>query len=227
MPWGAVAGAVISAGMQGATASGAFDKNVPTAVPTRQEYEGVKAARDAYNVGRKIQQPLDALAREDLQYLGSNVGVANAGSQGVNQFWRQAGPIGQQLAPTATLAGPGSGRFWGQMGQGANALGAGIREANVMGRLGGLNQYMARSGQFLTRRARDLDKGLGAMVTGGAQSAQNQMLTIQNQMANNAATAQAMGGLGGAAGGLATAGINAAMRDTGPSATAVMDSLFT
>lgn len=194
---GAVVG-VAGLGMQAAGAAGAFNGPVQKAIPTKQDYENVKAARDVYNIGRKIQSPLDALARQDLRYLGSDQALASAGSQAVNQQWAQMGPLGQQLNQVAAQSGgPGSGRFWGQLGQGTAALDSGVRQANVQGRMGGLNQYIARNGQFLARRSRDLDAGLGAMITGGAQSAQNQMMNIQQQMANNAATSQAMGGLGG------------------------------
>jgi len=75
---------------------------------------------------------------------------------------------------------------------------AGVRGANMQGRLSGMNQYLARQGQFLNRRTNDLQTGLATMSTGGAQAAANQNARIQAQIQNNIATNQAMGQVGGA-----------------------------
>ena len=203
--------AVVGAGMSAASAAGAFSSSVDQSGPTMAEQEAAKAARQSYNLGRKIQTPLDALAREDLRYLGSNRALATAGDAGVNQFWNQAGAIGQQLTPVANMSGgPGSGRWMSQLGSGTASLDSGLRAAGVQGRLGGLNQYLARQGQFLGRRTNDLNTGLTTMTTGGAMAAQNQMATRQAQIQNNIARNQAMGQIGGALTSVGMAGMGAA-----------------
>lgn len=190
--------AVAGLGISAASAAGAFSSPVEKSVPTPAEMRAAKEARAVYNLGRDIQTPLDQLARKDLQYLGSNQALDQAGSMGVNELWRQMGPIGQQLGSTAAASGgPGSGRWWGQLGQGTSAIGAGVQQANLQGRIGGLNQYIARQGQFLDRRSKDLDAGLGAMTSGGTQAMQNQANRINTQVQNNIATSQAMSSLGG------------------------------
>lgn len=198
MPAGFVIGA-IGVGMSAASAAGAFSGSVDKPIPTGEELDALKAARQSYALGRKIQSPLDALSRQDLRYLGSDQALANAGSEGVNAMWRQAGPVGSGLYEAAAASGgPGSGRFWGQMGNGMAALDSGVRQANVQGRLGGLNQYLARQGQFLARRTNDLKTGMDTMTVGAAQAAANQNARIQAQVQSNIAANQAMGQLGGA-----------------------------
>ena len=216
MPFAAV-GAVVSVaglGMSAASAAGAFSGPVEKRLPTPAEIEAGKEARAIYQLGRKIQVPLDQQARKDLQYLGSNKAMEAAGSQGVNQFWQQTGALGAGLQQSAAASGgPGSGRFFSQLGQGATMVDAGTRQANAQGRLGGMNQYLARQGQFLNRRTNDLQTGLATMSTGGAQAVQNQNARIQAQIQNNIATNQAMGQIGGSLMGLgmgaASAGLGA------------------
>ena len=212
MPFAAV-GAVVSVaglGMSAASAAGAFNGPVEKRMPTPGEIEAGKEARYAYQIGRKIQVPLDQQARSDLRYLGSNQALASAGSQGVNQFWQQAGPMGRGLQQSAAASGgPGSGRFFSQLGQGTSMVDAGVQQANMQGRLGGLNQYLARQGQFLNRRTNDLQTGLATMTTGGAQAAENQSARIQAQVQNNLATSQAMSSLGGSMVGAGTGMVSA------------------
>ena len=204
MPFG-VAVSAIGVGISAASAAGAFSGSVDQSGPTMAEQQAGKYARQTYNLGRKIQTPLDALAREDLRYLGSDRALDSAGDAGVNQFWNQAGAIGQQLTPVANMSGgPGSGRWMSQLGSGTAFLDSGLRAAGVQGRLGGLNQYLARQGQFLGRRTNDLNTGLSTMTTGGAMAAQNQMATRQAQIQNNIAANQAMGQVGGSLVGLGT-----------------------
>ena len=104
---------------------------------------------------------------------------------------------------------------------------SGTRQANMQGRLSGMNQYLARQGQFLNRRTNDLQTGLATMSTGGAQAAANQNARIQAQIQNNIATSQAMGQVGGAmmsvgmagmsmAGGGAGSGAGAGATGSGP-----------
>lgn len=201
MPFAAV-GAIVGVaglGMSAASAAGAFNGPVDKRYPTIEEMAARNDAKKTYKLGREIQAPLDALAREDLKYLGSDQAMANAGSAGVNQLWQQAGPqfgTGLQQA-AAQSGGPGSGRHWSQLGQGTSALDAGVRQANLQGRLGGLNQYLARQGQFLGRRTNDLQTGMAGMTAGGAQGMQNQNARINAQVQNNIATSQAMSSVGG------------------------------
>ena len=185
-------------GLSAASAAGAFGGSVDQRGPTAEEMSAARDAKKAYQLGRQIQTPLDAMARDDLKYLGSDQALANAGSAGMNQVWQGAGNLGQGLAQTAAMSGgPGSGRWWGQMGQATNGLDSALRGANLQGRVGGLNQYMARQGQFLGRRTNDLQAGLGGMTSGGQQAAQNQNARIQAQIQNNIAANQAMGQIGG------------------------------
>lgn len=202
----------VGLGMSAAGAAGAFGSSVDQSGPTMAEQQAGKYARQTYNLGRKIQTPLDALAREDLRYLGSNRALATAGDAGVNQFWNQAGAIGQQLTPVANMSGgPGSGRWMSQLGSGTASLDSGLRAAEAQGRIGGLNQYLARQGQFLGRRTNDLNAGLGAMTSGGAMAAQNQMATRQAQIQNNIAANQAMGQIGGTMVGIGMGGVSAGL----------------
>lgn len=203
---------VAGLGMSAASAAGAFSSSVDQSGPTMAEQQAAKDARATYNLGRKIQVPLDAMARKDLAYLGSGQALDTAGGDGVNQFWRQLGPLGQQLAPYANASGgPGSGRWMNQLGQGAASLSNGLQAANVQGRIGGLNNYLARQGQFLGRRTNDLEVGLGTMTSGGAMAAQNQAATRQMQIQNNIAANQAMGQIGGTMVGLGMSGVSAGL----------------
>ena len=214
MPFAAIGGAIAAAsattlaagaigavglGMSAAGAAGAFSSKVDQQGPTLEEMSAARDAKKVYRMGKEFQQPLDAMARSDLKYLGSNQAMGNAASQGVNQFWQQAGPqLGTGLQSVAAQSGgPGSGRFWNQMGQGTAMLDAGMRQANMQGRLGGLNQYLARNQQFLGRRVDDLNEGLGMMTSGGAQAQQNKQNRISAQVANNVAANQAAGQIGG------------------------------
>jgi hypothetical protein len=203
--------AVAGLGMSAASAAGAFSGPVEKRMPTPGEIEAGKEARYAYQIGRKIQVPLDQQARSDLQYLGSDQAMDAAGDQGANQFWQQAGSLGQGLQQaTKVSGGPGSGRFFSQLGQGTSMVDAGVMGGRMQGRLDGLNQYLARKGQFLTRRTNDLQTGLATMSTGGAQAAQNQNDRIQAQIKNNIAANQAMGQIGGSLMSVGMMGMSAA-----------------
>lgn len=206
-------GAVTAAGLglSAASAAGAFNGPVEKRLPTPGEIAAGKEAQAVYQIGRKIQTPLDRMAREDLQYLGSNAAMRNAGGLGVDQMWQRTGQLGQGLQQEAARSGgPGSGRFFGQLGQGAAIIDSGVRQANLQGRLGGLNEYIARQGQFLNRRTNDLQTGMATMSTGGAQAAQNQNARIQAQVNNNIATNQAMGQIGGSLMSVGMMGLGAA-----------------
>lgn len=208
---GSLAVGVAGLGVSAASAAGAFNGPVEKRLPTPGEIAAGKEAQAVYQIGRKIQAPLDRMAREDLQYLGSNAAMRNAGELGVDQMWQRTGQLGQGLQQEASRSGgPGSGRFFGQLGQGAAAIDSGVRQANLQGRMGGLNEYMARQGQFLNRRTNDLQTGLATMSTGGVQAAQNQNARIQAQVNNNIATNQAVGQVGGSMMGVGLAGLGAA-----------------
>lgn len=209
----------VGTGVSVASSAGAFNGSVDKPTPTGEEMAAAKDARATYNLGRKIQSPLDALSRQDLRYLGSDQALANAGGQSVNQYWGQLGPLGQQLHQTAARSGgPGTGAFWSQLGQGTAGLDAGVRAANMQGRLGGMNQYLARQGQFLNRRTGDLQTGLGIMSMGGAQAQQAQQARIQAQINSNIATSQAMSSIGGSIAGLGSGMMSAGMNGGGFSA---------
>jgi len=75
----AATGAVAGLGMSAAGAAGAFNGPVEKRMPTPGEIEAGKEARYAYQIGRKIQVPLDQQARSDLQYLGSDQAMDAAG----------------------------------------------------------------------------------------------------------------------------------------------------
>ena len=189
----------VGVGMSAAGAAGAFSSKVDQQGPTLEEMSAARDAKKVYRMGKELQQPVDALARNDLKYLSSNQAMDNAGSMGVNQFWQQAGPqLGAGLQGVAAQSGgPGSGRYWSQLGQGTTMLNAGLQQANMQGRLGGMNQYLAKNQQFLGRRVDDLNEGLGMMTSGGAQAQQNKQNRISAQVANNVAANQAAGQIGG------------------------------
>lgn len=211
MVFAALAVSAVGVGLSAASAAGAFSGSVDQRGPTPEEMSAARDAKKAYRLGREIQTPLDALAREDLKYLNSDQALANAGAAGVNQVWRQAGNMGQGLnAVAAASGGPGSGRWWGQAGQMASGLDSALQGAQLQGRIGGMNQAMARQGQFLGRRTNDLQTGLGGMTSGGAQAAANQNARIQAQIQNNIAANQAMGQLGGALTSVGMAGVGMA-----------------
>ena len=197
MPFAAVA--AIGLGVSAAGAAGAFSSKVDQQGPTLEEMSAARDAKKVYRLGKQIQQPLDALARDDIKYLGSNQALDNAASTGVNQVWQQVTPqFGAGLNDVARVSGgPGTGRWWGQLGQGTSAMDSAIQSANMQGRMGGLNQYMARTGQFLGRRSQDLNEGLNMMTSGGAQAQQNKQNRIAAQTANNVAANQAAGQIGG------------------------------
>jgi len=214
MTFGLTAAAVASVGvgLSAASAAGAFSSSVDPNNPTPQELEAAEWARKVNSLGQRIEAPLNKLARKDIAYLGSREALDRAGDQGVNQA---VNPLYAQMQAAlqqsmATTGGPGSGRFWNTLGRAGAGMDAAYRGAEIGGRLGGINTYMGRMGQFLDRRTNTLKTGLTGMTTGGAQAAQNQQARIQAQIRNNIAANQAMGQLGGALTSVGMAGVGAA-----------------
>jgi hypothetical protein len=200
----------IGLGLSAASAAGAFNGKVDNWMPTPQEMEAARRSKQVFALSQELQQPLDGLARKDLEYMNSPAGFEQAASLGVNDFFRGKdinAPI-NSAAPTS--GGPGSGRWWSGLSDTKTALDSGLYGANVGGRLTGLNKYVTGTNQFLGRRAGDLNAGLSAMTSGGQQSAQAQADRISAQIGRNVATSSAMSGLGntmiGAASGIAGMG---------------------
>lgn len=191
--------AAIGIGLSAASAFGAFGGKVDKWAPTPQEMEAAKWAKNVYNLGRDIQVPLDELARKDLTYLGSDAAANQAQGLAVSDA---AGGLYPQLDQNALVAaqasgGPGSGRWWDTVKDSKAGLNRGLTTASVQGRLGALNNYMTRTGQFLDRRTADLKSGLAGMTSGGQQAADAQAARIQGQVANKIAANQSMGQIGG------------------------------
>lgn len=198
MPFAAVA--VAGLGLSAASAAGAFGGKVDKWAPTPQEMEAAKWATNTFNLGRRIQNPLDASSRQDLKYLespeamdqGQGLAVSNVASQ---LYPAQEANL-QKVA--ASSGGPGSGRWWGSLWDSQSEINKGLTGAAVQGRLGALNNYVSRTGQFLDRRTTDLNSGLAGMTSGGQQAADAQANRIQAQLASKIAANQSMGQMGGA-----------------------------
>lgn len=202
MTFGAIGLAVsaVGVGMSAASAAGAFNGKVDSWTPTPEEQELAKRSQRLFNFGRKIQKPLDAMAKKDLQQLKSPAEYARRAGVASSQVMNQADPaIRNGLNQTAMASGgPGSGRFMAQLGTSGAALESGLTSAQAQGRLSGLQTYMGRSGQYLDRMTDDLNTGMGLMETGATQAAGRQADRINAQVQNNVARNQAMGQIGGA-----------------------------
>ena len=212
----------IGTGVSIASATGAFGGTPGKWAPTPEELAAARAAKQVNKLGQQIQKPLDSISRDDLGYLNSQNALDESGSMGVDQMWRNvASGFGNSMVPIAAASGgPGSGRWFDQMGLGANNVNNATMDSNVQGRVNGLNKYLGRTEQFLNRRTADLKAGLGAMTSGGQQAADAQAQRINAQIQNKAAANAAMGqiggslmsvgmglsGLGGAASGLSSVG---------------------
>jgi hypothetical protein len=201
--------AAVGVGVSAASAAGAFGGTPDKWAPTPEELAAARAAKQVYNLGQQIQKPLDSISRDDLGYLNSQNALNESGSAGVDQMWRTAAPsFGNALTPVAASSGgPGSGRWFDQMGVGTNNVNNATMDSNVQGRIGGLNKYLGRTEQFLNRKTTDLKVGLGAMTSGGQQAADAQAQRINAQIQNKAAANAAMGQLGGT---LASVGMSGA-----------------
>ena len=200
----------IGVGMSAASAAGAFNGKVDSWQPTMEERGTAKRSRQLFKFGQELQRPLDALAREDLKQLKSPAEFARQAGTATSQVMGQADPAiraGLNQA-AATSGGPGSGRFMAQLGTSGAALESGLTEANARGRMGALQGYMGRSGQYLDRMTNDLNTGMGLMESGATNAANRQAARINAQVSNNMARNQAMGQLGGSLIGLGMGGMN-------------------
>lgn len=203
----ALAIGTVGVGISSASAAGAFNSPVDKWVPTPQEMEAARRSKEIFGLSQELQRPLDALARKDLEYMNSPAGFEQAASLGANDFFRGKDINAPINSAAATSGGPGSGRWWSGLYDTKTALDTGLYDANVGGRLTGLNKYVIGTNQFLGRRTGDLNAGLGAMTSGGQQAAQAQADRISAQIGRNIATSSAISGIGntmiGAASGIA------------------------
>lgn len=210
MSFGFVAATVgtIGLGMSAASAAGAFNGPVDKWTPTPQEMAAAKKAKEVFALGQDIQKPLDVGARQDIKYLGSPTGMNEGAGNGLASAWSANPDVSAPVQNAAlTSGGPGSGRWWGALYDTKTNLNRGLYGAEVAGRLGALNSYTNDMSQYLGRKTGDLNSGLAAMTSGGAQAAQAQADRINAQVQRNVAMSSAMSGLGntmiGAATGLA------------------------
>lgn len=199
MSYAFAAMAVVGVGMSTASAAGAFGGKVDKWTPTPQEMEASKWATNVFNLGRQIQNPLDASSRNDLKFLDSPEALDMGQGLAVSNAAKQLYPEQEINISNAAQSsgGPGSGRWWGSVWDAKTALNKGLTDSAVQGRLGAVNNYLTRTSQFLDRRTNDLNSGLGGMTTGGQQAADAQANRIQAQLTNKIAANQAMGQLGG------------------------------
>lgn len=200
----------VGVGMSAASAAGAFNGKVDSWQPTMEERATAKRSKRLFKLGQELQRPLDELARADMKQLKSPAEFARQAGAATNQVMGQADPAiraGLNQA-AATSGGPGSGRFMAQLGTSGAALDSGLTEANARGRMGALQGYMGRSGQYLDRMTNDLNTGMGLMESGATNAANRQAARINAQVSNNMARNQAMGQLGGSLIGLGMGGMN-------------------
>lgn len=192
----AAALAVTGIGLSAASAAGAFNGKVDNWMPTPEEMEAAKWSKKTFGLSQELQQPLDRMVREDLKYLQSPEAMERAAGENVNNFFANTNMAAPIQSAAATSGGPGSGRWWDSLYDTKAGVTRGLYDANVSGRLTGLNNSISATNQFLGRRSQDLGTGLGAMTSGGQQSAQAQADRISGQIARNVATSSAMSGLG-------------------------------
>lgn len=203
--------AAVGVGVSAASAAGAFSGEVDKLEPTPEELEAAEWNRQVYALGRRIQNPLDKAARQDLAYLQSPQALATQGGLASSQAVGQISPQLQQaqLQAAQSSGGPGSGRWAANLAAGSAALDASRRSADASARANGLSSFVGRTGQFLGRRGDDLQSGLASMTQGGQQAADALRTRIQAQVANNIAANQAMGQLGGSLIGMGMGGLGA------------------
>lgn len=207
--------------------------------------------------GTYLQQYQNRLGglKKELNTLGGQKFYQDAANRSVNQAWQQMPNTNQLAAASARSGGPGSGQFFAGLGSATTGMDAAVRGANLQGRMGYLDQYNKRRGQYgqqLDRFGQRLDafgaglqnyanqtegmfgqyqdrigQGLDMVNRGAGQAADSQSRRIQAQVANNVATGQAMGQLGGsmmsagmmgfgAAGGMGALGLGSAGGSAAP-----------
>ena len=177
--------------------------------------------------GAYLQQYQNRLGglKKELNTLGGQNYYQAAADRSVNQAWQKMPNLNQVGAASARSGGPGSGQFFSGLGTMTSGMDAATRGANLQGRMGYLDQYNKRRGQYgqqLDQFGQRLDafgaglqnyanqtegmfgqyqdrigQGLDMVNRGAGQAADSQNRRIQAQVANNVATGQAMGQLGG------------------------------
>lgn len=212
MSFGFAAVTVAGIGLSAASAAGAFNGKVDKWMPTPQEMEAARRSKQTFALSQEIQKPLDTMARKDLEYMKSPAGFEQAASVGANDFFHGKDINAPIVNAAATSGGPGSGRWWGALYDTKAGINGGLYDANVGGRLTGLNNYVTATNQFLGRRVGDLNAGLGAETSGGQQAAQAQADRISAQIARNVATSSAMSGLGNTLIGAGMGGMSGGMK---------------
>ena len=198
----------------------AFQKQLDPLYLNRLDKDLERTVMGAADIGQYGQR-LGGLKRE-LGELGSGQRFQMAADQATNQAWANIPDAGQNAA---RRGGVGSGQFFAGLGTQGNAMDAAVKGANVGGRLGWLDQtqkFRERYGQQREQFGQRLDAfgnqvasqlaatqglygdyadrlqtGIGLMNQGAGQAAQAQQNRINAQVANNRATNQAMGQLGG------------------------------
>lgn len=208
----AVGVAAVGVGISGLSAGGVFNGKVDKWQPTQQELDATAQSRKLFKFGQDLQRPVDALSREDIQRLRSPGQQAMQGGAATSAVMDQAAPvINGALERTAVESGgPGSGRWFAQLGTAGGELNSGLRSANAAGRLGAVQSATGRAGQYLDRMTGDVQTGMGLMEQAAGQAANRQADRINAQVQNNMARNQAMGQLGGAMLNMGMSGLGAA-----------------
>lgn len=224
MPFGAIVGTlgvggtiaagtgIVGLGLSAASASGAFNGPVDSNGPTPEELQATKQSKKVFEFSQKIRKPIDALARKDLDTLRSPGQADLQEGNAVNQVMGADSPaLERTLATTAAgSGGPGSGRFAARLGAAGSQLDSDVTKAKVGGRLSALQEYLARSGQYVDRKSQDLETGMGLVQSGGDAAASRQAARIGAQVQRNIGTNQAVGQIGGSLMSLGMSGLSAA-----------------
>lgn len=204
--WAAAAIGIAGLGMQGAAmanAPGAPGQVVGKrrAALTSQEREANALNLAAFNVNNNFQNQFDNFAtmgmnaqdrqnqanRRDLKALDSQGMYQAAANRGVSQAMAQMYPQLQQsmMGSAARSGGPGSGAFFAANQAGTAALGSGLSQANLQGRMGNLGEYLNRWQQNFKNEG-DLYQQRKAWLDQQGQGLQTS-LGLYNQLAQNAA----------------------------------------
>ena len=169
---------------------------------TQQEREANALNLASFNVNNNFQNQFDNFAvmgmnaqdqqnqanRRDLRKLDSQGMYQAAANRGVNQAMSQMYPQVQQAlsASASRSGGPGSGQFFAANQGATAALGSGLSQANLQGRLGNLGEYVNRWQQNFKNEG-DLYQQRKAWLEQQGQGLQTS-LGLYNQLAQNAAT---------------------------------------
>lgn len=224
MPFGAIVGAlgvggtiaagtgIIGMGLSAASAAGAFNGPVDSRGPTPEELEATKLSKKVFKFSENLQKPIDALARKDLNTLKSPSQANLQEGTAVNAAMGADSPaLERSLSDAATgSGGPGSGRFAARLGTAGAQLGSDVTKAKASGRITAIQDYLARSGQYVDRKSNDLETGMGLVQSGGDAAASRQAARIGAQVQRNIGTNQAIGQLGGSMMSLGMSGLSAA-----------------